>query len=88
MFEGDCDNDDECKGDFKCGKHNCLDMNPGSSFSPGADCCYDSGNSAQVNIKSYDKTRSQDYFHLPVCQNYVRNAKQKVYLKSYVGHLR
>jgi len=48
LFEGDCDNDDECKGNFKCGeKHNCLDLNPGSSFSPGADCCYDPNNSTQ-----------------------------------------
>ena len=60
VFEGDCDNDDECKGDFKCGTHNCLDMNPGSSFSPGADCCYDPNpNLPQVNIKFYDKIRSQ-----------------------------
>ena len=60
VFEGDCDNDDECKGDFKCGTNNCLDMNPGSSFSPGADCCYDPNpNSPQVNIKFYDKIRSQ-----------------------------
>jgi len=41
LFEGDCDNDDECKGNFKCGEYNCLDMNPDSSFSTGADCCYD-----------------------------------------------
>jgi len=46
LFEGDCDNDDECKGNFECGKHNCLDMNPGSSFSPGADCCYDPKNNS------------------------------------------
>ena len=61
VCEGDCDNDDECKGDLKCGTHNCLDMNPGSNFSDGADCCYGSENSAQVNIKSYDKIRPQYY---------------------------
>ena len=56
MFEGDCDNDDECKGNFKCGEYNCLDMNPDSSFSTGADCCYDPNDdnfNNQVNIKSY-----------------------------------
>ena len=84
VFEGDCDNDDECKGDFKCGKHNCLDMNPGSRFSAGADCCYDPNpNSHQVNIKSYKKNQVPILF--PVCQTYVRNPKQKVFLKSYVG---
>ena len=88
MFEGDCDNDDECKGNFKCGEYNCLDMNPDSSFSTGADCCYDPNDdnfNNQVNIKSYDKIRSQYYFHLPVCHNYVRNPKQKVFLKFYSG---
>ena len=35
LFEGDCDNDDECLGVLKCGKDNCL-----SPFSLTADCCY------------------------------------------------
>ena len=65
VFEGDCDNDDECKDDLKCGKHNCLDMNPGSNFSDGADCCYGSENSAQpqVNIKSNYKIRFRYKFY-------------------------
>ena len=33
-FEGDCDSDDECGGDLKCGSNNCL-----SPFESHADCC-------------------------------------------------
>ena len=33
--EGDCDNDEECKDDLKCGINNC-----GSGHHPLADCCY------------------------------------------------
>lgn len=34
--EGDCDKDDECQGDLKCGVNNC-----GGDMDPLADCCYD-----------------------------------------------
>ena len=34
--EGDCDNDEECTGDLKCGVNNC-----GADQSPKADCCYE-----------------------------------------------
>ena len=36
-FEGDCDNDDQCKDDFICGENNCISFNP--IFDPAADCC-------------------------------------------------
>ena len=33
-YKGDCDNDDECYGDLKCGTDNCIGFNDS-----GADCC-------------------------------------------------
>merc|ERR1719391_1510760 len=36
--EGDCDNDDDCEGDLKCGKDNC-DRAGYSSFDSTDDCC-------------------------------------------------
>ena len=44
--EGDCDNDDHCKGHLKCGtikngKGNCLELFPLSNFPTDAQCCYD-----------------------------------------------
>lgn len=32
--QGDCDHDDECVGDLKCGNNNCVGFP-----SPKADCC-------------------------------------------------
>ena len=37
--QGDCDNDDECSGDLRCGTNNCL-RDVGYLFDSGADCCY------------------------------------------------
>ena len=34
--EGDCDSDNDCLGNLKCGFNNCV----GSQFLPTADCCY------------------------------------------------
>ena len=34
IFEGDCDNDDDCLGFLLCGTDNCF-----SPFSTSADCC-------------------------------------------------
>ena len=34
MFEGDCDEDDECADNLVCGTNNCFD-----SFKSSADCC-------------------------------------------------
>ena len=33
--EGDCDNDDECAGNLKCGEDNCI----GDAFDHSDDCC-------------------------------------------------
>ena len=33
--EGDCDSDDDCKGNLVCGADNCR----GSTFDPNDDCC-------------------------------------------------
>ena len=33
--QGDCDNDDECSGDLRCGTNNCF-----WDVGGGADCCY------------------------------------------------
>ena len=46
VFEGDCDEDDHCKGHLKCGKikngkGNCLELFPLSNFPTDAQCCYD-----------------------------------------------
>ena len=39
--QGDCDNDNECLGDLKCGEgHEEFNDNCDSSFADGADCCY------------------------------------------------
>ncbi len=34
--EGDCDDDDECRGDLVCGEDNC---GSDTNFLPGHDCC-------------------------------------------------
>ena len=34
--EGDCDSDNDCSGNLKCGFNNCA----GSQFPSAADCCY------------------------------------------------
>ena len=41
--EGDCDNDNECLGNLKCGQGNGLDDNCDTSLGFGSnyDCCYD-----------------------------------------------
>ena len=39
--EGDCDNDNDCLGNLKCGHGNGLEDNCDNSFAEGADCCYD-----------------------------------------------
>jgi hypothetical protein len=41
LKEGDCDNDDECQGNLKCGQGSGLDYNCGSTFPSRYDCCYD-----------------------------------------------
>ena len=35
LNQGDCDSDDECSGDLKCGTDNCLNFGAGNN----ADCC-------------------------------------------------
>ena len=44
--EGDCDNDEECEGDLKCGKNNCEF----SYYSERADCCMNSTTKGLVEI--------------------------------------
>ena len=39
--EGDCDNDNECLGHLKCGDKTEFDDNCDSTFTSGADCCFD-----------------------------------------------
>ena len=41
LGRGDCDTDDECKGDLVCGANNCKDefSAPGTKWDPEADCC-------------------------------------------------
>ena len=41
LGRGDCDTDDECKGDLLCGANNCKDefSAPGTKWHPEADCC-------------------------------------------------
>ena len=36
IYEGDCDDDDECLGTLECGEDNCLE-----GFESHTDCCYD-----------------------------------------------
>ena len=42
--QGDCDHDDECVGDLKCGNNNCVGFP-----SPKADCC------EQISLQQQDK---------------------------------
>ena len=37
LNEGDCDSDNDCSGNLRCGFNNCV----GSQFHPEADCCHD-----------------------------------------------
>ena len=37
LNEGDCDSDNDCLGNLRCGLNNCV----GSQFHPEADCCHD-----------------------------------------------
>ena len=39
IYEGDCDDNDECLGTLKCGEDNCLDV--GLPIGNLPDCCYD-----------------------------------------------
>ena len=41
MGEGDCDLDNDCKGNLVCGSNNCA----GSTFDSTDDCCTDPGDS-------------------------------------------
>ena len=38
-FEGDCDNDEECKDDLVCGHNNCP-MKSGLQWDETDDCCF------------------------------------------------
>ena len=42
--EGDCDSDNDCSGNLKCGDNNCV----GSQFHPAADCCIEEGNQLET----------------------------------------
>ena len=57
--EGDCDNDNDCLGNLKCGHGNGLEDNCDNSFAEGADCCFDPNLS--YNTTSTPSTTS-DYY--------------------------
>jgi hypothetical protein len=46
--EGDCDSDNDCSGNLKCGVNNCV----GSQFHPAADCCIEQGNQMETCRKN------------------------------------
>jgi len=60
--EGDCDNDDQCAGNLKCGKDNCV----GEGFDGTDDCCYEGGKEI-LNCEAI-LDAAQFIYHLTVWQ--------------------